>query len=93
MNPRRSPKYYAAMRNLNIPLAIGFAFAAGCAAAQFVVPPARAANVQRWEYLCFDANWPKNVQAKANEAGKQGWELVGSSDRSDAVWCMKRPVP
>lgn len=74
---------------------LSLAFAIGCATARFVVPPAHAANVQRWEYLCFAESGASEVQQKLNAAGAQGWDLVAANggDTHSDRWCMKRPLP
>jgi hypothetical protein len=81
--------YASRMRQKLFGLGIFVGFAAGCATAQFVVPPARAASLEKWEYLCFIGANPASVQEKANQAGAEGWELVGAAG-SD-IWCAKRP--
>lgn len=70
------------------------AFAMGCVAARaFVVPPARAQGVQRWEYLCIREGLAEELATKANKAGAQGWELVGGGTAMGwANWCFKRPL-
>jgi hypothetical protein len=66
-------------------------FFAGCAASRLIVPPARAGTTpQRWEYLCKKETGEERVATMANEAGQQGWEMVGSSG---ITWCFKRALP
>ena len=67
----------------------------GAAATKFVVPPARAADVTRWEYLCATSVPFDDMQAKAQAAGKEGWELT-TATAVGAAWtnlCFKRPLP
>jgi hypothetical protein len=68
------------------------AFSLGCAATRaFIVPPAHAQNVQRWEYLCIEEHGAEDIMAKANQAGDQGWEMVGGDGVSSVTsWCFKR---
>jgi hypothetical protein len=74
---------------MGIGLALGLAI--GCAAAPFVVPPARAGtNPQKWEYMCFQENERPVVAEKANKAGAEGWEMALNEG---AFWCFKRPLP
>lgn len=68
------------------------AFVLGCAATRaLMVPPAHAQGVQRWEYFCFEEYRADDITIKANQAGEQGWEMVGS-DGLDGIssWCFKR---
>lgn len=81
------------------------AFAAGCGAAAttvpFVIPPARAQNVQRWETLCVTKNsmnasrTSEAITQIGNEAGAQGWEPVGVTSGNVTIMtiCFKRPRP
>jgi hypothetical protein len=66
----------------------------GCAAERvFVVPPAAAQNVQRWEYACREASGERETTGMANEFGKQGWELVAEGTFGmSPTWCFKRPL-
>ena len=74
---------------MGVGLALGLAI--GCAAAPFVVPPARAGtNPQNWEYLCFQESYPDKIAEKANKAGAQGWEMILSNG---SLYCLKRPLP
>ncbi len=63
----------------------------------FSVPRAFAQyGVARWSYFCIDENDVKELQAKLNAAGAEGWELVSSSGRTgtyERVSCMRRPLP
>jgi len=64
----------------------------GCVTAPLVVPSVRAGtNPTRWEYLCFEEWGARDVRAKANKAGSQGWEMVTTSAHY-GVWCFKRPL-
>jgi hypothetical protein len=82
------------------PFAIAAVFLVGCAvggaSARFVVPPANAqqqATVAKWEHFCFAADGKRDLVSKANVAGSQGWEMVGSGMESgDTTWCFKRPA-
>jgi len=73
---------------------VALVFLAGCAvggaSSQFVVPPATAQNVQRWDYLCMPAE--REVTAMAKKAGAEGWEMVAAGTRDNHVWCFKRPM-
>ena len=54
---------------------MGFSFAVGCGAAVLVIPAARAQSTPRYEYLGIDQGWGGGRWA--NEAGAEGWHLVG----------------
>ena len=74
-------------------LSLGFAFFAGCVASQVFIPAARAGTApQRWEYFCFKAGDAEDITNKANQAGKEGWEMVTMAASRDN-WCFKRPLP
>ena len=76
---------------MGVGLALGLAI--GCAAAPFVVPPARAGtNPQKWEYSCFDDFGAESVGSKANQMGAQGWEMAAAAG-GKSTWCFKRPLP
>jgi hypothetical protein len=68
----------------------------GAAASKLVIPPARAQNVQRWEYFCFEGSVMsggsrrRNFLEGANKAGREGWEYA--VDEGDSH-CFKRPLP
>jgi len=55
---------------------------------------------QRWEYQCFEewGDHGANVDKRANELGKQGWEMAaaaspaGASSPHKPTWCFKRPL-
>jgi hypothetical protein len=71
--------------------------AVGCAvgaASRFAVPPASAQQrAYRWQYLCFEEDYIVRAEAKANTAGREGWEMSGAAVRGDDAWfCFKRPV-
>ena len=78
---------------MGIGLALGLAI--GCAAAPFVVPPARAGtNPQKWEYMCFQDHDSESVAQSANKAGAEGWEMAVSSGAGGRfLWCFKRALP
>jgi hypothetical protein len=75
------------------------ALVAGCAGAavsKFVVPPARAESVPKWEYLCGHPRQAE-LMGQLYNAGREGWELVSVARAGDAAiwftWCAKRPLP
>ncbi len=79
-------------------------FVLGCAAsgvAFHMVEPARAQSEsppgarQHWEYRCIRESRVDQIQAEANQLGKQGWQMVtavltGTSSFADPIWCFKR---
>jgi hypothetical protein len=66
----------------------------GAAASKFVVPPALASDVTRWDYLCAIDLGPNQVQAKAKLAGREGWELTTATQVGYSTnLCFKRPLP
>jgi hypothetical protein len=71
------------------------AFILGCVSASLVVPPARAgATAQKWEYHCIEEYGAESIAKKANEAGREGWEMVGADSLAKyQSWCFKRPLP
>ena len=77
-------------------LVFALVFIVGCAvggaASQLSVPAARAQGITRWEYFCFEEGDTEDIMAKANQAGAQGWEMVGSSAKEwvPVSWCFKR---
>lgn len=80
-------------------LSLSGAFILGCAAAAFVVPPARAGmNPQKWEYKCFEEGNEEKLNQKANEMGAQGWEMSSAAGAArtathlELLWCFKRPL-
>jgi hypothetical protein len=78
---------------MNKSVAWAFAFSCfvlGCAAATVAVPPARAANAQKWEHHC--TGWSAStVNENAKKFGLQGWEMVGFT--AEGTMCFKRPLP
>ena len=78
---------------------VAVVFLVGCAvgggSSRFVVPLAsaqQAATLTRWEYLCFEEHGDTDVQAKAQKAGTQGWEMAAvQSEGVYSTWCFKRP--
>ncbi len=51
-----------------------FGIVVGCVANRALVRPARAAELVRWQYACFDeAAGEKEVAKMANDYGQQGW--------------------
>ncbi len=78
------------------------AFVIGCGASiiaqSFIVPPAKAEGVQKWEHFCFlpqgrPGNAVQDTMQKANQAGLEGWEMVNIGGASYFMVCMKRPLP
>jgi hypothetical protein len=69
----------------------------GQVASTFVAPPARAANVQRWEYHCFEEQNQGDIVTKSNQMGEQGWEMSSAAGYGttyldkEMIWCFKRP--
>lgn len=79
--------------SLVAPLVFLIGCAVGGAASHLAVPPARAQTTPKWEYFCFAEAATGDIMAEANEAGLQGWEMVGSSGTtpySPITWCFKR---
>jgi hypothetical protein len=80
-------------------------FLLGCAtggAASHLVEPVNAqpavlpAGMPRWAYFCFKNDSPEAITHRANEVGKDGWELAssalaGGAPGSSPIWCFKRP--
>jgi hypothetical protein len=83
------------MRRYRVAIIGGISFAVGCAVAPFIVPPlsAQQQNVQRWEYMCFEALVADDIERVADRAGREGWEMVaaGGHERG-GTWCFKRPL-
>jgi hypothetical protein len=80
-------------------IGIAAVFLVGCAvgggAGQLVVPKAsaqQATTLTKWEYDCNQDNVERTI-AFADEAGAQGWEMVGVTTGSGATYtaCFKRP--
>jgi hypothetical protein len=78
-------------------LLLALVFLIGCAvggaASHLAVPAARAQGTPKWEYFCFAEYDAEDIMAKGNQAGAQGWEMVGSSSGNSAThttWCFKR---
>jgi hypothetical protein len=66
----------------------------GAAASRFVVPPARAADTPRWEYLCVNKLRSDELQGAAQTAGREGWELTTASPMGSFTnLCFKRRLP
>ncbi len=92
----RFPHMQGSLRVVVLSAALSGSFVLGCAASAFLVPPAnaqQAAATQKWEYFCFPVR-DADIQSKANEAGRQGWEMVAvnSSPNGSVTWCFKRPL-
>ena len=74
-------------------------FLVGCAvggvSSQLVVPKAsaqQAATLHQWEYMCRADIAIEEMQAFANRAGGQGWELATSTIGGGMAYpCFKRP--
>lgn len=82
------------MDKLHVTLAVALAFVVGCATASLVVPPARAAGVTRWEYVCYPSEPVGVVQQKLDALGKEGWELQSAGRyKTDDFFCLKRTLP
>jgi hypothetical protein len=78
-------------------LMVTLVFLVGCAvgggASRFVVPPAQAKDIQRWDYLCFEEWGAKDIMPKAKAAGAEGWEMVmADSLQGRQSICFKRPL-
>ena len=82
------------MRGFMLGASLSVAFIIGCVARPYIVPPANAnqAAFQRWQYYCFNDGDPQRVQANANKAGLQGWEMAGQGNYNpgSSIWCFKR---
>ena len=84
------------MQKVNLSLLLLVVFLLGaCAvmvAQEVIVPPVRAGTEpQKWEYTCpvIPQVWTDASQAKMNEYGSQGWELVLNVKDTH---CLKRPL-
>ncbi len=86
---KRSRSYLAVA---TLSLLLGCALGAGVL--RLVMPAARAAEVQRWNYYCFEEFVAADdIMAKAKAAGRQGWEMVmGYSLQGKQGICFKRPL-
>lgn len=66
---------------------------------RLVVPLAgaqQAATLTKWDYLCFNDGSLSSMQARAKQAGLDGWEMAGTAaffhgSINSAFWCFKRP--
>ena len=66
---------------------------------QNLVPDVRAgtkaAKIAKWEYNCHTMPGPgviEKMTPRANELGKDGWEMVGWTYTNHySFWCFKRP--
>ena len=79
-------------------------FVLGCATggvASHMVEPAGAQVARQpvpqraWQYLCISDSSAESIQFKANNLGRQGWELAvgvlsGSTSFSNPILCFKR---
>jgi len=83
------------LRNLGVAAVFLAGCAVGGASSRFVVPPAsaqQATTLTKWDYVCFEALGMKSSEKRANAAGAEGWEMVGSlSLGENSGWCFKRP--
>jgi hypothetical protein len=54
--------------------------------------PALVMPIPRWEYICYRAELTHKLVEVANEAGEEGWEMVGTDGQGaePSVWCFKR---
>lgn len=85
------------MRSFLLGLSLSAAFIVGCVVRPLVIPPALAdPAVKRWDYYCFDELTSAEVQGRAKQAGREGWELVAAGAVGTLgfrpVWCFKRPL-
>jgi hypothetical protein len=92
------------MRGFLLGLSFSIVFILGFVAAQLVpgaqagkkrtridVPPL-VAPTPTWEYICYRAELTLDLLDVANQAGEQGWEMVGTDGQGarSPVWCFKR---
>ncbi len=83
------------MRGFLLGMSLSLAFIVGCVTRPFVVPPAHANQVggQRWEHFCFETLDLDELNRRANQAGREGWEFVTSGRvYRDQAWCFKRSL-
>ncbi len=83
------------MKGLALGLSLSVAFILGCAAAPIIVPRMSAQEPvgQRWAHLCLQARSAEQLTALANQAGAQGWEMVGvGATDSTTEACFKHPL-
>lgn len=83
------------MNRLTVAFMLLATFFAGCIAAHYVIPAARAGtSPQRYEYLCDNIGFGGMDQFKAiaKEAGEKGWELVGVFGANGTGYCFKRAL-
>jgi hypothetical protein len=78
-----------------IVLLTSVALAAACAGAiarPLIIPPAAAADTQRWEHLCIVVD-RKEATESLNRAGAEGWELETAMPywNAEYQYCLKRP--
>ena len=97
----RSPLMTKHVRAIGIAAVFLVGCAVGGASARFVVPPANAqqhaGGFTTWEYFCFETDDLDDVGPKANQAGREGWELAAagpnaSMGNTTQIWCFKRPM-
>ncbi len=69
----------------------------GCAGATYgastqgLIPPRpKGATYSNWEHLCITIS-TRNLTEALNQAGQEGWELVGVD--AGGIACFKRPIP
>jgi TolA-binding protein len=85
------------MKKMIVANLLVLAFLLGCGATMvaqnYVVPPAKAQNVQRWEYTCTQANTDfvdfSEMNSVLNQHGAQGWELAQIQSQ---MVCFKRAL-
>jgi hypothetical protein len=55
-------------------------------------PPGLVMPIPRWEYICYRAELTHKLVDVANQAGEEGWEMVGTDGQGTQapVWCFKR---
>tara|TARA_Y100001956_G_C3970247_1_gene120562 strand:+ start:130 stop:417 length:288 start_codon:yes stop_codon:yes gene_type:complete len=84
-------------------LSLALAYILGCATSRVVTPaPADAQTMatppppgtHAWAYHCVEADNLETLTRHTDELGRQGWEMVTATPRSNfhGVWCFKRPM-
>jgi hypothetical protein len=54
--------------------------------------PSLVAPIPKWEYICYRAELTHKLVEVANQAGEDGWEMVGTDGQGPrpSIWCFKR---
>jgi len=54
--------------------------------------PKLVAPIPKWEYICYRAELTHKLVEVANQAGEEGWEMVGTDGQGTrpSIWCFKR---